>query len=40
MDDEVKLFLDDEFGDDKHNFTVHIPNDQIDRMYKHIHSND
>jgi len=40
LDNEVKLFLDDEFGDDKHNFTVHIPNDQIDRMYKHIHSDD
>ena len=34
LDDEVKLFLDDEFGDNKHDFTVHIPFEQVERIYK------
>ena len=40
MDDEVKLFLDDEFANNKHNFTVHIPFEQINKMHRFIHMKD
>jgi len=34
LNDDVSLYLDDEFGDNKHDFTVHIPFEQVERMYK------
>jgi hypothetical protein len=34
LNDEIKLFLDDEFTDNKHDWTVHIPFEQVERMYK------
>ena len=40
LTNDVSIFLDDEFADDKHNFTVHIPNEEIDKIYKYLHRND
>ncbi len=40
LTDKVSLLLDDEFADDKHDYTVHIPFEEIDKIHKFIHRDD